>query len=142
MKPTAIVTLLCLPLMSSMQVLRATDVQQAQLEQEAIGIVKQFGGALKPELVKAIKAGGPAHAISVCAEKAPSIAQSLSLETGWQVKRVSLKPRNAVSATPDAWETGVLEQFDRRSLSGADLHRPDLGELGGAAPRRYSSFAL
>jgi hypothetical protein len=115
MNPKLLLPLLCLPLLSSLQ---AADVDQAQLAQEAIGIVKRFGGALKPELVKAIQAGGPAHAISVCAEKAPAIARDLSLETGWSVKRVSLKPRNAESATPDAWESSVLEQFDRRQASG------------------------
>jgi len=57
---------------------------------------------------KALKSGGPAHAIQVCAEKAPSIAQQLSTETGWMVKRVSLKVRNKQTATPDAWETKVL----------------------------------
>lgn len=110
--------LLGLPLLLSLQILSAADVDQAQLKQEAIGIVKQFGGALKPELKNAIQSGGPVYAISVCADKAPSIAQSLSQETGWNVKRVSLKARNHESAIPDAWEKQVLEQFDQRQASG------------------------
>jgi len=118
MNTKLLLSLLCLPLLSSLHVAQAADADQARLEREAIEIVKKFGSTLKPELGKAIKAGGPAHAISVCAEKAPSIARSLSLETGWNVKRVSLKPRNAGSATPDAWEKGVLEKFDQRQASG------------------------
>lgn len=110
--------LLGLPLLLNLQSLPAADVDQAQLKQEAIGIVQQFGGALKPELTSAIQSGGPAYAISVCAEQAPSIAQSLSRKTGWQVKRVSLKARNHKNAMPDAWEKKVLEQFDRRQASG------------------------
>ena len=109
--------LLGLPLLSNLQSLHAADVDMEQLQQEAIGIVKKFGGSLKPELKKAIKSGGPAHAISVCSEKAPSIAQGLSSDTGWMVKRVSLKARSE-TAVPDAWEKKVLEQFDQRQADG------------------------
>ncbi len=108
---------LALPLGLHLQHLSAADVDKAQLKKEAIGIVKQFGGALKPELIKAIQSGGPAHAISVCSEKAPSIARALSQDSGWMVKRVSLKARNP-SAVPDAWEKKVLEQFDQRQSKG------------------------
>ena len=121
--------LLCLPLLFSLQNLPAADVDQAQLKQEAIGIVKQFGGALKPELKKAIQSGGPAHAISVCADKAPSIAQSLSSETGWRVKRVSLKARNHNTALPDAWEKKVLEQFDQRQAAGESAAKMAYAEV-------------
>ena len=129
MNTRLLLPLLCLPLLSSLQIVQAADADQAKLEREAIGIVKKFGSTLKPELGKAIKAGGPAHAISVCAEKAPAIARSLSLETGWNVKRVSLKPRNAESATPDAWEKGVLEQFDQRQASGEPVAEIDYAEV-------------
>ncbi|MBT8434926.1 MAG: DUF3365 domain-containing protein [Gammaproteobacteria bacterium] len=109
--------LLGLPLLPGLQNLGAADVDMAQLQQEAMGIVKKFGGSLKPELQMAIKTGGPAHAISVCSEKAPSIAQSLSSETGWTVKRVSLKARSE-TAVPDAWEKKALEEFDQRQANG------------------------
>jgi hypothetical protein len=61
------------PVFLAFQVAQA-DVDKAALKNEAISIVKQFGGSLKPELKKAIKAGGPAQAISMCSEKAPAIA--------------------------------------------------------------------
>ena len=121
--------LLCLPVLLMMQTLPAADVDQAQLQQEAIGIVKRFGGTLKPELKKAIQSGGPAHAISVCADKAPSIAQSLSSETGWRVKRVSLKARNHKTAIPDAWEKKVLEQFDQRQAAGESAAKMAYAEV-------------
>ena len=100
-------TLLCLPLLLSFQA-AATDIDQAQLKKEAVSIVQRFGGSLKPELKKAMQAGGPSHAISVCAEQAPAIAERLSDDTGWYVKRVSLKSRNNQTAIPDAWEKQVL----------------------------------
>ncbi len=90
----------------------------AALKTEAIGIVKSFGGMLKPELKKALTEGGPAHAISVCSERAPAIAQQLRAQTGWYINRVSLKARNDKSATPDAWEAKVLQQFDQRQAEG------------------------
>ena len=122
-------TLLSLPLALSLQSLPAADVDPVQLKQEAIGIVKKFGGSLKPELKQAIQSGGPAHAISVCAEKAPAIAQSLSNETGWIVKRVSLKARNSQSAIPDAWEKKVLQQFDERQANGESASQMAYSEV-------------
>jgi len=83
---------LCLPFLLTFQV-AATDIDQAQLKKEAVSIVQQFGESLKPELKKAMQEGGPSHAISVCAETAPAIAQSLRDDSGWYVKRVSLKAR-------------------------------------------------
>ena len=128
MNSTGLTFILGLPLLLSLQSLQAADVDQAQLKQEAVSIVKRFGATLKPELAKAIQAGGPAHAISVCAEKAPAIAQNLSRETGWMVKRVSLKARGA-TAVPDAWEKMVLEQFDRRQAGGESADQMAYSEV-------------
>ncbi len=83
------------------------------LKQEAIAIVKQFAGTLKPELKHALQEGGPTMAVEVCSIKAPIIAQNLAAESGWEVKRVSLKPRNP-NATPDAWETAALQALAER----------------------------
>ena len=113
---------LCLPGLLAIHVVQA-DVDQAQLKNEAISIVKQFGGSLKPELKNAMKTGGPAHAISVCSEKAPAIAEGLRKDTGWYLKRVSLKTRNNQSAIPDAWEKKVLEQFDQRQAGGESAEK-------------------
>ena len=121
---------LCLPILLAFQA-TATDVDQAQLRKEAVSIVKRFGGSLKPELKKAIKAGGPAHAISVCAEKAPAIAQGLRDDTGWYVNRVSLKARNNQTAIPDAWEKKVLERFNQRQANGESAEKMAFSEIVG-----------
>ncbi len=107
---------------------QAADIDQQALKQEAIGIVKRFGGSLKPELKKALKSGGPAHAISVCSEKAPAIAQQLRADTGWYIKRVSLKPRNP-GAKPDAWEEKVLKMFDERQAKGESAKKMAYAEV-------------
>ena len=75
----------------------------------------QFGGLLKPKLKGAIQSGGLVHAIDVCSVEAPKIAKNLSVKTGWDIKRVSLRARNTTSATPDSFEKKILEQFDERT---------------------------
>ena len=107
----------------------SADVNKAQLKKEAITIVKKFGGTLKPQLGKALKSGGPVHAIDVCSVQAPEIAQKLTKESGWDVSRVSLKARNNKTAIPDAWETKVLKQFDQRQASGEKAEKMAFAEV-------------
>jgi hypothetical protein len=105
------------------------------LSVEASRLAQQFVGRLKPQLKRAMAEGGPTRAIEVCADIAPSIADALSAESGWLVKRVSLKSRNASRAVPDQWEEAVLVEFDRRQAAGeapADLH---FGEVTGGQYR-------
>jgi len=92
--------------------------QQARLQQEAISVVRQFAGMLKPRLKYALQHGGPSRAIEVCSKAAPELAAQLSKKSGWKIKRVSLKARNHHTAIPDAWEKSVLHQFDREQAAG------------------------
>lgn len=85
---------------------------------EAQVLVKRFVGQLKPQLQQAMAEGGPAHAVGVCAEVAPTLMDELSAESGWTVRRVSLQPRNAERAVADAWEQQVLEQFAEQQAAG------------------------
>lgn len=102
----------------SFQAMAEDEASKSALKTEAIHIVKTFGGMLKPKLKGAIQSGGLVHAINVCSVEAPKIAKSLSEDTGWSIKRVSLKARNKSSATPDVFERMVLAQFDERQASG------------------------
>jgi len=105
---------------------QASEVDQ--LKKEGRQIAKQFLGTLKPELKKAMKSGGPVHAIEVCHKKAPQITAELSHKTGWQLKRTSLKVRNPANA-PDAWEKRVLQQFEQQKAQGADVKKLEYGEV-------------
>ena len=105
----------------------ASDANPSNLE-EARGLVKQFGGQLKPELKKAMKSGGPVVAVEFCHTKAPAIAMALSEKSGWDVSRVSLKARGAM-AKPDAWETQVLNSFNERKAAGEDISKMDFSEV-------------
>ena len=96
----------------------AEQANIAMLKTEAISIIKEFGGTLKPQLKKALNEGGVSQAMKVCSIKAPQIAKELSQKTQWQVKRVSLKTRNNKTAKADLWETSVLDQFNQRQRQG------------------------
>ena len=113
----------------------AAEPDTGEMALAAGRLAQQFVGQLKPQLKRAMAEGGPTHAIAVCADIAPSIADALSAESGWLVKRVSLKSRNASRAVPDEWEQAVLVEFDRRQAAGeapADLH---FGEVTGGQYR-------
>lgn len=109
----------------------AAQPDESALQEEARALSQQFVGQLKPQLKKAMGEGGPVHAIEVCATVAPKIADSLSAHTGWLVKRVSLKSRNASRAIPDNWEREVLEDFDMRQTAGEPAADINHGEVTG-----------
>ena len=73
-----------------------------------------------PKLLAVLQAeiakSGPEGAIAVCQVQAPALARAASQQTGWNVKRVSLRNRNP-KAVPDAWERAALEDFDRRAAA-------------------------
>jgi hypothetical protein len=98
----------------------AGEPVDAELQGQAQQLAQRFVGELKPQLKQAMAEGGPTRAIEVCASMAPRIADSLSADSGWLVKRVSLKSRNASRAQPDKWEQAVLLEFDARQAAGAD----------------------
>jgi len=104
---------------------------ELQSTAEARNIAKSFGGMLKPKLKTAIQTDGLQHAINVCAIEAPKIAKELSEKTGWSVKRVSLKPRNKNSASPDTFERMILEQFDRNQVEGKSSKTIEHAEIVG-----------
>ena len=104
------------------------------LMSEARALADEFVAALKPQLKGALQAQGPAGAIAVCADVAPQIADSLSLTSGWHVRRVSLKTRNASLAVPDAWET---EQLNRLDALVADAEKGAVLEYGEQTGNRF-----
>ncbi|HSS85372.1 MAG TPA: DUF3365 domain-containing protein [Reyranella sp.] len=86
-----------------------------------------------PKVVKAmqsaVKEQGPVGAIAVCKEKAPQLLQEMRQQTGWDIRRVSLKTRNATTGTPDAWEARQLAEFNIRAANGAKPEALEVGEV-------------
>ncbi len=85
---------------------------------------------LLPKVVKtmqqAVKEEGVVGAIPVCKVKAPLLLQELRQQTGWNIRRVSLKTRNDATGTPDVWEARQLADFNIRAAAGT---RPDALEV-------------
>ena len=99
-------------------------------------LIQQLGAQLKAELAK----GGPDAAVAVCKTLAPELAGRISREKGWRVSRVSLKTRNPLLGTPDAWEQRILEEFDRRAAAGEKAESLELGEIVEEPAGRYYRY--
>jgi len=100
-----------------------------------IGEARKVAMTLPPKLLASlqeeIKKSGPEGAIPVCKDMAPKMAGEISQQTGWKIKRVSLKARNDARATPDAWEQAALEDFDKRAAAGEPPAQLEKGEKVG-----------
>lgn len=93
----------------------ANEAEQLQQAREVATILPpRLTAALQQEIGKT----GFEGAIAVCGEIAPQMAQEISRQSGWNIRRVSLKARNDARAIPDAWERAALEEFDLRAAAG------------------------
>jgi hypothetical protein len=104
---------------------------------------RKVAGAVPPKLLEMLNTqiakDGPASAVAVCSEKAPQMAKAASEQTGWAIRRVSLRNRNP-KAVPDAWELAALKDFDQRSAAGekpATLEKYEVVEAAGGKVARY-----
>lgn len=112
----------------------------ARMVDEGRQVSAAFMKALAGELQREMKAGGPVQAIGVCKDEAPQIASALSRQHGYKVSRVSLKTRNPVLGTPDAWEQKVLAEFDRKAAAGADPKTLEASEVVEEPTGRYFRY--
>lgn len=128
----------CLPLVAALAA-GSVLADEAKLLVEARGVASAIPPKLLNVLVEEIKTGGPEGAIGVCREKAPQMAKAASEQSGWAIRRVSLKNRNP-KAVPDAWEEATLKDFDKRAAAGespASLEKSELVADGDKKTYRY-----
>jgi hypothetical protein len=105
----------------------------AHAEEEVLLVeARKVATTLPPKLLVALQdeiaKTGPEGAVPVCKDMAPKMAGEISQQTGWKIKRVSLKARNDARATPDEWEKAVLEDFDKRAAAGESPAKLEKGE--------------
>jgi len=120
------------------------SVASANAQEPAwVGEARKVAGSVPPKLLavltEEIGKNGPEGAILVCRDKAPQLAKAASDETGWSVRRVSLRNRNP-RAVPDGWERAALDDFDRRAASGESattLEKAEIVTEGGKQSYRY-----
>jgi hypothetical protein len=105
----------------------AEDISKYQDEARAVAMpfMKQLGAANK----KAVSEGGPALAVGVCQDIAPQMAGEISRQTGWKLSRVSLKVRNPLLGTADAWEQKALLEFEARVAKGEKPESMEVAEI-------------
>ena len=100
---------------------------------------KKTALAIPPKLLEMVQdeiSKGSFHgAIAACRDKAPKMAAAASQNTGWAIRRVSLKNRNP-KAVPDAWEQAVLEDFDRRRAAGESPAKMEKAEIVAEGDKR------
>ena len=100
---------------------------------------RKVATTLPPKLLVSLQAEisktGPEGAIPVCKDMAPKMAGEIAQQTGWKIKRVSLKARNDARAIPDAWEKAALEDFDKRAAAGEPPANLEKGEKVGGEYR-------
>ena len=112
----------------------AARVEEAR--RMAGAMVQTLGGRLQA----AIKEGGPAAAIGVCTTVAPTIAGELSRQNGVKLTRVSLRVRNPLLGTPDAWEQAVLLSFEARLAKGEAADKLEFAETVSEPAGRYFRY--
>lgn len=138
MRPVAFALLLVL-LWRQVEAADAGDVS------DAADVAARFQSELRDKLMAAMAAGGPAHAVTVCKDEAPMIAERLSAQSGWSIKRVGTRVRNSATGTPDEWERTQLAHFAealQRGDSPATLHTLETVTLGGTPIQRYAQPIL
>ena len=120
------------PLIAAVALIAPLVTFSANAEDAMLGEARKVATTLPPKLLtvlqEEIKKSGPEGAIPVCKDMAPRMAGEISQQTGWKIKRVSLKPRNEARATPDDWEKAALEDFDKRAAAGEPPAQLEKGE--------------
>jgi hypothetical protein len=71
---------------------------------------------------------------------APTIAGELSRQNGVKLTRVSLRVRNPLLGTPDAWEQGVLLSFEARLAKGEPADKLEFAETVSEPAGRYFRY--
>ncbi len=92
-------------------------------------LAASFNQQLTSEIIDTYTRKGPDVAWLVCRDRAPRLADTLSRKHGWRVSRISLKPRNVVLGTADAWEQRVLNQFEQRAFMGESAKTLEFGDM-------------
>ncbi|WKZ13082.1 MAG: DUF3365 domain-containing protein [Gammaproteobacteria bacterium] len=111
--------------------LLATSAGQAGNEVALLDEARRVATSVPPRLLavlqQEIAQGGLEGAIVACRDTAPELARTASAESGWAIRRVSLRNRNP-AAVPDTWERAILEEFDRRAAAGESPAALERGE--------------
>lgn len=86
---------------------------------EAEDVLQRLRGTMMAEL-KLFLEMPPAEAVALCRHLSPEVKEQIAAETGWQVRRVSLRVRDPVNR-PNEEERGILLGFEARLAAGQSM---------------------
>lgn len=115
------------------------EAAQTQHLEESRKTAQEFMQTLGGALKKQLETGGAESAIGVCKQIAPALAAEYSKD-GRVVKRVSLKARNKMQGTPDAWEKETLEGFDKAQRKGKPVDTMEASMMSSDADGRWFRY--
>ena len=120
-------TLFALSLLAAAVPALAQDIGAltAETKKAVLPVVPKVVAAMQ----EAVAEKGVAGAIPVCKDQAPELIKAKRLETGWDIRRVSLKTRNAERGTPDLWEVRQLADFNIRAANGEKIDTMEKSEI-------------
>lgn len=120
-------TLLTISLLAAALPALAQDIAAltAETKKAVLPVVPKVVNAMQ----EAVAEKGVAGAIPVCKEQAPELIKAKRQETGWDIRRVSLKTRNAERGTPDLWEVRQLADFNIRAANGEKIDTMEKSEV-------------
>ncbi len=102
--------------------------------------VEKLRGGLMRELTAALKQGGPAAAIAVCAERAPAIAAA-SGDATLRIGRTSQRLRNPRNAPPP-WVAPLLEEYEKNPGLASSARMLGPARIGYLEPIRTATPCL
>jgi hypothetical protein len=119
--------LFALPLLLAALPALAQDIGTltAETKKSVLPVIPKVVSAMQ----EAVAEKGVAGAIPVCKEQAPALIKEKRAETGWDIRRVSLKARNAERGTPDLWEARQLADFNIRAANGEKIDALEKSEI-------------
>ncbi len=88
-----------------------------QLLKQARSQIKVIAGELQAKVARAVQKKGAVNALDSCRLQVTGITDRLSIHSGWEIRRTSLKVRNP-NNMPDPWEEDVLKLFAQRLAEG------------------------
>jgi hypothetical protein len=101
----------------------------------------QFAGTLRKKLGDALKEGGPAHAVNVCATDAPALYAKIRADTGITIGRSSLRLRTPADAAPP-WVAEWLKARGERKAAGVEGIREIVDTGSGKVARVLRPIAI
>jgi hypothetical protein len=115
------------------------EQRRATAEQKAEMATQKLTGKLLGEVQRAMKEGGAAGAVRICAEKAQAMTTEIAEAEGLTIRRVTDRPRNPLDE-PDAYEKSILARFSelagRDELLASSVHS-EVVQINGKPALRY-----